>query len=137
VCAAGALRFPRYRELANFLQTAQGAGPAPLPAAWAATLVPQRPVPDLGGDVGLGWFLKGDVDKPTVWRNGGTAGYRSFVGFVPGVAGVAVLTNHNASVDQIGFALLGENRRSRPRRRWPMRRITSAAFRSCRPLPST
>lgn len=108
-CApAGALRSSA-RELAFFLKTAQGTGPgSPLRAAWAATLVPQRPVPDLGGDVGLGWFLKGDVDKPTVWHNGGTAGYRSFVGFVPGGAGVAVLTNHNASVDEIGFALLGE-----------------------------
>lgn len=107
-CApAGALRSSA-RELAIFLKTAQVSGPgSPLHAAWAATLVPQRPVPDLGGDVGLGWFLKGDEDKPTVWHNGGTAGYRSFVGFVPGGAGAAVLTNHNASVDEIGFTLLG------------------------------
>jgi len=107
-CApAGALRSSA-RELAIFLKTAQGVGPgSPLHAAWAATLVPQRPVPDLGGEVGLGWFLKGDGAKPTVWHNGGTAGYRSFVGFMPGGAGVAVLTNRNASVDEIGFALLG------------------------------
>ena len=107
-CApAGALRSSA-RELAIFLAAARDGGPdAPLHAAWAATLAPQRPVPELGGEVGLGWFLKGDAAKPTAWHNGGTGGYRSFVGFVPGGAGVAVLTNHAASVDEIGFALLG------------------------------
>ena len=108
-CApAGALRSSA-RDLAIFLAAARdSAAESPLHAAWAATRVPQRPVPELGGEVGLGWFLKGDAARPTVWHNGGTGGYRSFVGFVPGGAGVAVLTNHSASVDEIGFALLGD-----------------------------
>ncbi|MBC7369616.1 MAG: serine hydrolase [Undibacterium sp.] len=108
-CApAGALRSSA-RDLAIFLQAARGGADMPLHAAFAATTTAQRPVEDMGGQIGLGWFLQGDAARPVVWHNGGTGGYRSFVGFVPGAngAGVAVLTNHQASVDEIGYALLG------------------------------
>lgn len=105
---AGALRSSA-RDLAIFLQAARGGAEAPLHAAFVATTTAQRAVEDMGGQIGLGWFLQGDAARPVVWHNGGTGGYRSFVGFVPGPsgAGVAVLTNHQASVDEIGYALLG------------------------------
>lgn len=108
-CApAGALRSSA-RDLAIFLQAARGGADAPLHDAFVATTTAQRPVEDMGGQIGLGWFLQGDAARPVVWHNGGTGGYRSVVGFVPGAsgAGVAVLTNHQASVDEIGYALLG------------------------------
>ena len=113
-CApAGALRSSA-RELAIFLTAARAGAPkSPLHVAWAATLAPLRPVPALG-EARLGWFLTGDEAHPTVWHNGGTAGYSSFVGFISGAAGVAVLTNHQASVDEIGYALLG-TKRSKPK----------------------
>lgn len=108
-CApCGALRSSA-RDLAIFLQAARGGAEAPLHAAFAATTTAQRPVEDMGGRIGLGWFLEGDAARPVTWHNGGTGGYRSFVGFIPGAtgAGVAVLTNHQVGVDEIGRALLG------------------------------
>ncbi len=42
-----------------------------------------------------------------LWHNGGTAGYRSFVG-VQDTGAVAVLAASDRSVDQVGMRLLGE-----------------------------
>jgi hypothetical protein len=42
-----------------------------------------------------------------LWHNGGTGGFRSFLGFVPDTrVGVAVLANSARSVDAIGFRIL-------------------------------
>jgi serine-type D-Ala-D-Ala carboxypeptidase/endopeptidase len=57
----------------------------------------------------LGWVslpLRGQTRR-MLWHNGGTGGFRSFVGFVPDTgAGVAVLSNSARSVDAIGFRIL-------------------------------
>jgi hypothetical protein len=46
-------------------------------------------------------------DAPLFWHNGGTGGYRSFVGFVrDSRAAVAVLANSAMDVDDIGVGLL-------------------------------
>jgi serine-type D-Ala-D-Ala carboxypeptidase/endopeptidase len=58
---------------------------------------------------GLGWAglpLRGD-SRQMLWHNGGTGGFRSFLGFVNEIeAGVAVLSNCSRSVDAIGFRVL-------------------------------
>jgi serine-type D-Ala-D-Ala carboxypeptidase/endopeptidase len=58
---------------------------------------------------GLGWAglpLRGDSSQ-MLWHNGGTGGFRSFLGFVKEIeAGVAVLSNCSRSVDAIGFRVL-------------------------------
>jgi serine-type D-Ala-D-Ala carboxypeptidase/endopeptidase len=42
-----------------------------------------------------------------LWHNGGTGGFRSFLGFVKeSQAGVVVLSNCSRSVDAIGFRIL-------------------------------
>ncbi len=42
-----------------------------------------------------------------LWHNGGTGGFRSFVGFTSDThVGVAVLSNCSRSVDAIGFRML-------------------------------
>jgi serine-type D-Ala-D-Ala carboxypeptidase/endopeptidase len=59
-------------------------------------------------EYGLSWvrFVKKNA-PPMVWHNGQTGGYHSFVGFVPGRGGVAVLCNVAAfAVDDVGFAVL-------------------------------
>ena len=62
-----------------------------------------------------------------VWHNGGTGGYRSFAGFDPvRRVGVVVLSNLNASVDDIGFHLLDET--------FPLRTPAAHAHRSRRGL---
>jgi serine-type D-Ala-D-Ala carboxypeptidase/endopeptidase len=58
---------------------------------------------------GLGWVslpLRGEARR-MLWHNGGTGGFRSFVGFVNDTnAGVVVLSNSARSVDAIGFRIL-------------------------------
>ena len=61
------------------------------------------------GEVALGWHIRSRDAQEIVWHNGGTGGYRSFLGFDPAVSiGVVVLTNLStpAGVDDIGFHLL-------------------------------
>lgn len=96
------------RDLAKFLQAALGDEKTPLHAAFAAITTAQRPAPVEGGSVGLGWFITANAERPIVWHNGHTAGFYTFVGFTRagGGAGVAILTNHSVSVDEMGFSLL-------------------------------
>lgn len=59
-------------------------------------------------DVGLGWHISPLRDCQRVfWHNGGTGGYRSFIGFVKETKiGVVVLSNSANSVDEIGMLIL-------------------------------
>ncbi|MDG3004914.1 serine hydrolase domain-containing protein [Paludisphaera mucosa] len=61
------------------------------------------------GRVRLGWQeATVGAGATALWHNGGTGGYRSFIGFIPGSrVGVAVLSNSANDVDAIGLALLG------------------------------
>ena len=67
--------------------------------------------------IGAGWVILGaQRDHPVAWHNGGTGGFRSWIGLdrVSG-AGVAVVAATSASVDRLGFALLAEQRTDPPR----------------------
>jgi CubicO group peptidase (beta-lactamase class C family) len=83
--------------------------PGRLGSALASTLeirVPAGPAPKMSQ--ALGWVVDvRDPDDPIVWHNGGTGGFRSFVGLRPrhGTA-VVVLTNQATSVDDLGFHIL-------------------------------
>jgi len=102
---AGALRSSA-REMARFLQACLGTCDTPLAASLAATVQPQRPLVGLVGTIGLGWHLTGDP-SPIIWHNGGTGGYRSFVGFDRQARrGLVLLTNSGQGPDAIGFRLL-------------------------------
>ena len=58
-------------------------------------------------DIGLNWHVRHVGDEKIVWHNGGTAGFRTFIGFDPdkGV-GAVVLTNSGHGADDIGFHLI-------------------------------
>ena len=59
--------------------------------------------------MGLGWhiFHFPDVDKPIHWHNGGTGGYRTFLGFIKEKQiGVVLLSNTQSSVDAAAIELL-------------------------------
>lgn len=57
--------------------------------------------------VGLGWHITPADGQEIVWHNGGTGGYRSFIGFIKGgKKGVVVLSNSSAGVDDVGMHLL-------------------------------
>ncbi|MFP5224966.1 MAG: serine hydrolase, partial [Actinomycetota bacterium] len=63
------------------------------------------------GYVGLAWQIRGDIH----WHNGGTGGFQSFLGFVPGRVGAALLSN-SASREGAQFDRLAA--------RWLKRSIT-------------
>lgn len=65
----------------------------------------QQPKSDAGprSKIALGWHLRNNI----VWHNGGTGGFKSFVGFDPTKkVAVVVLTNSNTGADDLGFHLL-------------------------------
>ena len=57
--------------------------------------------------IGLNWHVRSVGEEKIVWHNGGTAGFRTFIGFDPdkGV-GAVVLTNSGHGADDIGFHLI-------------------------------
>jgi serine-type D-Ala-D-Ala carboxypeptidase/endopeptidase len=59
-------------------------------------------------EIGLCWVrFPAKKAPPSIWHNGQTGGYHSFVGFVPGRGGVAVLCNvATMKVDEVGIAVL-------------------------------
>jgi CubicO group peptidase (beta-lactamase class C family) len=60
--------------------------------------------------IGLAWHIMSRPSGNIVWHNGGTGGYRSYVGFDPvRRLGVVLLSNvGNATIDDLGFHLLDE-----------------------------
>ena len=70
----------------------------------------REPQADLGADarIGLGWITrKADEGRDVVWHNGGTGGYRSFIGVIPDAkVGLVLLTNANTNPDPIAFKAL-------------------------------
>src|SRR5262249_35771534 len=77
-----------------------------LPAMQMSHLVRKSTgAPDL--DIGLAWHIFKKYGTEITWHNGGTGGYRTFIGFdQKRRAGVVVLTNTGNSADDIGFHLL-------------------------------
>jgi serine-type D-Ala-D-Ala carboxypeptidase/endopeptidase len=61
-----------------------------------------------GTSIGLNWMVQHAGPDTIVWHDGGTGGYRTFVGIEPGKkTGVVIMTNTTgAGADDIGFHLL-------------------------------
>lgn len=109
---AGALRSTA-DDMLTFLEAAMGKRPSPLAPAFAALLATRAPIGNGDDDQqALGWVISGKGDKQVIWHNGGTGGYRSFVGYRPST-GIGVVALSNAStevgVDDIGRHLLDRN----------------------------
>jgi hypothetical protein len=72
----------------------------------AAMKLAQQPRSDVSKAmrIGLAWMT---TSKGIVWHNGGTGGYRSFLGFTAdGRRGVVILANTAMDLDDLGFATL-------------------------------
>lgn len=106
LAGAGGLR-STVDDLLSFLDLQLAPPATPLGRAAQATHLPRTTRGVL--EQGLGWVglpLRGETRR-MLWHNGGTGGFRSFVGFVPDIgAGVVVLSNSARSVDAIGFRIL-------------------------------
>ena len=104
---AGALRSTA-NDLLTFLAANLGYSKTPLADAMAAEVSVRRPAgPDM--EIAYGWLIRTRGGKSFIWHNGGTGGYRTFVGFDPKTrAGVVVLSNASTTEggDDIGSHLL-------------------------------
>lgn len=60
--------------------------------------------------MGYGWFtsnLNNESNEKVTWINGGTGGYRSYIGFIKDAdVAIILLSNSANSVDEIGFEIL-------------------------------
>lgn len=96
-------------DLLNFLGAELGYTKSPLDAALKTQLSVRRPTERPDRQVALGWHVNTSPVGDIVWHNGGTGGYRTFMGFIreTGV-GIVVLSNvaTASGSDDIGFHLL-------------------------------
>jgi CubicO group peptidase (beta-lactamase class C family) len=102
---AGALR-SNAEDMLVFLDANLGEPKGLLEEAMRVSHEPRLPAGS-GMRIGLNWITRTSGEGTIVWHNGGTGGYRSFLGFDPvREVGVVVLTNSSQSADDIGFHLL-------------------------------
>ncbi len=108
LAGAGALRSSA-NDLLIFLAANLGYIKTPLAAAMAAEVSIRRPTDTPNIEIAYGWHLQTKDGNSIIWHNGGTGGYRTFMGYDPkrGV-GVAVLSNLSTpqGPDDIGRHLL-------------------------------
>ncbi|MGH7528582.1 MAG: serine hydrolase [Gemmatimonadales bacterium] len=106
LAGAGALRSTA-NDMAEFLAANLDSTGGPLHRALAATHATRHKTETPGLSIGLGWHILDVEGRPIVWHNGGTGGFRSFIGVDQARrAGVIVLANSAEDVDDIGFHLL-------------------------------
>ena len=108
LAGAGALRSTA-NDMLTFIAANLGYTKSPLAPAMAAMLKERRPTGQPGLEMALGWHIFTTGGKEIIWHNGGTGGYRSFMGFDPKTRlGVVLLSNAETSegVDDIGRHLL-------------------------------
>jgi CubicO group peptidase (beta-lactamase class C family) len=107
LAGAGALR-STVNDMLLFVAAQLGYSESALSPAIAATRARWSPAGS-GMEIGLGWLKRSKKGSEIIWHNGGTGGYRSFVGFDPKArVGIVILTNVSttAGVDDLGFYLL-------------------------------
>ncbi len=107
LAGAGAIR-SNMDDMLTFLEANLGAPTNDLERAMRASHESRRSAGE-GMSIGLNWHILHVGDDRIVWHNGGTGGYRTFLGFDPDRrVGVVVLTNSARSADDIGFHLLND-----------------------------
>jgi hypothetical protein len=108
LAGAGALR-SSVNDLLTFLAANLGYVKSPLAPAMAAMLSVRRPAGRGTDEIGLAWIITKPSEDEIVWHNGGTGGYRSFIGYDAKTrAGIVVLSNTftASGIDDIGMHLL-------------------------------
>jgi CubicO group peptidase (beta-lactamase class C family) len=106
LAGAGALRSSA-NDMLTFLEAFLGYKESPLAPAMKAMFEVRRPAGQT--KIGLGWLINSTDGREIAWHNGGTGGFRSFIGYKPTERiGVVVLSNAStpSGVDDIGSHLL-------------------------------
>ena len=105
LAGAGGLR-SNLDDMLKFLDANVGPPTSALERAMRAAQQPRLDVGQ-GTRVGLNWLTRTVGKDHIVWHNGGTGGFRTFIGFDPErQVGAVVLSNSAQSVDDIGFHLI-------------------------------
>ncbi len=112
LAGAGAYR-SNLGDLMRFLAANVRAPKSDLERSMRATHWVQRTVTDTTANrigthaMGMGWQIRSRGGPSIVWKDGGTAGFQTFIGFDPERRiGVVVLANAAIEVDDIAFSLL-------------------------------
>jgi len=108
LAGAGAIR-SNMNDMLTFLAANVGEPRTELERAMRASHESRR---DAGGnnEIGLLWHELDVGGAKIVWHNGGTGGYRTFMGFDPALGvGAVVLTNSGHGADDIGFHLINSD----------------------------
>jgi CubicO group peptidase (beta-lactamase class C family) len=108
LAGAGALRSSA-SDMLTFLSAAIGHTASPLSAAFSTMLATRWPTGQGPMQIALGWHVSSTPGGDIVCHNGGTGGYRSFMGYHSRTGvGVVALSNTStlAGVDDIGRHLL-------------------------------
>lgn len=107
LAGAGALRSTA-NDMLTFLAANLGYTKTPLAEAMADEVSIRKPAGP-GMEIAYGWHVQSKDGSSIIWHNGGTGGYRTYMGYDPKArTGVVVLTNIStaAGVDDIGRHLL-------------------------------
>jgi CubicO group peptidase (beta-lactamase class C family) len=105
LAGAGAIRSTT-NDMLKFLEANLHPERGPLERAMAFAQKERAPAGKMG--IGLNWLSTHAGTDTIVWHNGGTGGYRTFIGFEPSrKIGVVIMTNTTgAGADDIGMHLL-------------------------------
>jgi CubicO group peptidase (beta-lactamase class C family) len=108
LAGAGALRSSA-NDMLKFLAAAMGYTYTNLAPAFKTMLSVKRPTGQAFLDSALGWVVDTRGGGEIIWKNGGTGGYRTFIGYSPRTGvGIVALSNTStpAGTDDIGLHLL-------------------------------
>ena len=104
LAGAGGLRSSA-NDLLKILAAAMGNTKTPLKPAMDAMLAVKRPTGQPFIDTALGWIIDTRGGSEIIFHDGGTGGYRAFIGYAPR-SGVGIVTLSNAATNP-GVADLG------------------------------
>lgn len=106
ITAAGSIR-STVADMFKFLAANLDSTSKPLGPTLAVTHGSRRPTTIPNMTIGLAWHILKGPGGTIVWHNGGTGGYRTFLGFdVAKRVGVILLTNSAISADDVAFHLI-------------------------------
>jgi D-alanyl-D-alanine-carboxypeptidase/D-alanyl-D-alanine-endopeptidase len=109
LAGAGALRSTA-NDLLKFAAANMGLTKSDLQPAMELEQTPRHKAGSPTMQIGLGWHIAKRYGRELTWHNGGTGGYRSFIGFDKAAQrGVVVLVNSAGDIDDLGFRLLKPN----------------------------
>lgn len=104
LAGAGAIKSTT-QDMVRFLQA--NINRKPLAAALSLSQQDTADFDHHGNRIGLGWFSQKHANGSFIWHNGGTGGYRSFIGFDrQNSKGIVLMANSVYPLDKIGNAYL-------------------------------